>query len=58
MIDDKFATIEILFDEEIGAGTVVGRYMVREYDKGVEVGGAYFDSILVAEKHVINYQGV
>jgi len=58
MIDDKFATIEILFDEEIGAGTVVGRYMVREYDKGDEVGIEYFDSILVAEKHVINYQGV
>jgi len=58
MIDDKFATIEILFaDEEVLGAKPTGRYMVREYNEGEEVGGEYFDSILLAEKHVIKYQG-
>ena len=57
MMAEKYATIEILDDGEMVFDTVPnGRYMVREFDGDEEMGGTFYESILDAEKHVIDYQ--
>jgi len=61
MMTEKYATIEILDDgEEILGSVPNGRYMVREYERGEnwneELGATFYESILDAEKHVIDYQ--
>lgn len=57
MMVEKYATIEILDDGETVFDTVPnGRYMVREYDGDTEMGAEFYESILDAEKHVLDYQ--
>ena len=58
MMNEKYATIEILDDgEEIFDSVPNGRYMVREFDEDdEEVGAEFYESILLAEKHVLMYQ--
>lgn len=57
MMVEKYATIEILDDGETVFDTVPnGRYMVREYDGDIEMGAEFYESILDAEKHVLDYQ--
>ena len=58
MKNEKYATIEILDDgEEIFGSVPNGRYMVREFDEDdEEVGAEFYESILLAEKHVLMYQ--
>jgi len=57
MMNEKYATIEILDDgEEIFDSVPNGRYMVREFDGDTEMGAEFYDSILLAEKHVLMYQ--
>ena len=61
IMSEKYATIEILKEGElifdsIGVGSPAGRYMVREYDGDDEVGAEFYESILLAEKHVLMYQ--
>ena len=52
-----YATIEILNEGEMILGAIPkGRYMVCEYDGGEEMGAEFYDSILLAEKHVLMYQ--
>ena len=53
-----YATIEILEEGEMVFGSVpAGRYMVREFDDDdEEVGAEFYESILLAEKHVLMYQ--
>ena len=56
-MSEKYATIEILNEGEMVFDSVPnGRYMVREYDGDDEVGAEFFESILLAEKHVLMYQ--
>ena len=56
-MNEKYATIEILDDgEEIFDSVPNGRYMVREFDGDTEMGAEFYDSILLAEKHVLMYQ--
>ena len=56
-MSDKYATIEILNEGEMVFDSVPnGRYMVREYDGDDEVGAEFYESILLAEKHVLMYQ--
>tara|TARA_B110000495_G_scaffold120992_1_gene105014 strand:- start:11 stop:190 length:180 start_codon:yes stop_codon:yes gene_type:complete len=58
MTKEKYATIEILKDGEVILGsTPSGRYMVREYEDDIEMGAEFFDSILLAEKWVLEFQG-
>ena len=52
-----YATIEILNEGEMVFDTIpAGRYMVREYDGEEELGAEFYESILLAEKHVLMYQ--
>lgn len=52
----KEATIEVLNKGEYVLGTpTMGRYMVREYRDGEEVGGAFYKTLRDADKHVANY---
>ena len=56
-MSEKYATIEILNEGElVFDSTPAGRYMVREYDGDDEVGAEFYESILLAEKHVLMYQ--
>ena len=56
-MSDKYATIEILNEGEMVFDSVPnGRYMVREYDGDEEMGAEFYESILLAEKHVLMYQ--
>jgi len=56
-MSEKYATIEILNEGEMVFGSVPnGRYMVREYERDDEVGAEFYESILLAEKHVLMYQ--
>ena len=56
-MSDKYATIEILNEGEmVFDSTPAGRYMVREYDGDEEMGAEFYESILLAEKHVLMYQ--
>ena len=58
MYKGKKATIEILKSDDsvLGSSKTNGRYLVREYVDGVEMGGGYNESIYDAERHVENYQ--
>ena len=54
---EKYATIEILNEGEmVFDSTPAGRYMVREFEGDEEVGAEFYESILLAEKHVLMYQ--
>ena len=54
---EKYATIEILEEgEEVFGSSPAGRYMVREFEGDEEVGAEFYESILLAEKHVLMYQ--
>jgi hypothetical protein len=56
-MSEKYATIEILNEGEMVFDSVPnGRYMVREYDGDEEMGAEFYESILLAEKHVLMYQ--
>ena len=56
-MSDKYATIEILNEGEMVFDSIpAGRYMVREYDGDEEMGAEFYESILLAEKHVLMYQ--
>ena len=56
-MSEKYATIEILNEGEmVFDSTPNGRYMVREYDGDEEMGAEFYESILLAEKHVLMYQ--
>ena len=56
-MSEKYATIEILKEGELVFDSKpAGRYMVREYDGDDEVGAEFYESILLAEKHVLMYQ--
>ena len=56
-MSEKYATIEILNEGELVFDSVPnGRYMVREYDGDEEIGAEFYESILLAEKHVLMYQ--
>ena len=56
-MSEKYATIEILNEGELVFDSVPnGRYMVREYDGDEEMGAEFYESILLAEKHVLMYQ--
>jgi len=56
-MSEKYATIEILNEGEMVFDSVPnGLYMVREYDGDDEVGAEFYESILLAEKHVLMYQ--
>ena len=53
----KTATIEILSEGElVFSSKVKGQYFVREYEDGLEMGGAFFLSMGDAEAHVREYQ--
>ena len=57
IMSDKYATIEILNEGEMVFDSIpAGRYMVREYDGDEEMGAEFYESILLAEKHVLMYQ--
>ena len=57
IMSEKYATIEILNEGELVFDSVPnGRYMVREYDGDEEIGAEFYESILLAEKHVLIYQ--
>ncbi len=50
------ATIEVLNrGEHVLGSPTIGRYMVREYRDGEEVGGAFYKTLRDADKHVANY---
>jgi len=53
----KKGVIEILYDgETVFCSRVDGKYMVREYEDGVEMGGSFCKTIEEAEARVIEYQ--
>jgi len=53
----KTATIEILEKDETVLGSPTnGRYMVREFEDGEEMGGSFFKTIEEAETNVREYQ--
>ena len=53
----KKAVIEILYDGEVVLGSqAAGKYMVREYEDGVEMGGSFCKTIEEAEARVNEYQ--
>ena len=53
----KKAVIEILYDGEAVLGSRVdGKYMVREYEDDVEMGGSFYKTIEEAEARVNEYQ--
>ena len=55
----KKATIEILYyGETVFCSRAAGKYMVREYEDGVEMGGSFCKTIEEAEARVIEYQNV
>ena len=58
MDDYKKATIEILKNDDsvLGSSKTNGKYLVREYVDGVEMGGGFHESLYDAERHVENYQ--
>jgi hypothetical protein len=52
----RTATIEVLEKGEIVLGSpTIGRYMVREYDDDRETGGAFYKTLVDADKHVAEY---
>jgi hypothetical protein len=52
----RTATIEVLEKGEIVLGSpTIGRYMVREYDDDRETGGAFYKTLIDADKHVAEY---
>ena len=51
------AVIEILYDGEVVLDSrTVGKYMVREYEDELEMGGGFFKTIEEAEARVNEYQ--
>ena len=53
----KKAVIEILYDGEVVLGSqAAGKYMVREYEDDVEMGGSFYKTIEEAEARVNEYQ--
>jgi hypothetical protein len=53
----KKAVIEILYDGEVVLGSqTAGKYMVREYEDDLEMGGGFFKTIEEAEARVSEYQ--
>ena len=51
------AVIEILYDgEKVFCSRVDGKYMVREYEDDVEMGGSFYKTIEEAEARVNEYQ--
>ena len=51
------AVIEILYDDEAVLGSqTAGKYMVREYEDDLEMGGGFFKTIEEAEARVNEYQ--
>ena len=53
----KTATIEILNEgETIFGSRTVGKYFVRRYEDGQEMGGGFFKTIEEAETEVREYQ--
>ena len=53
----KKAVIEILYDgETVFCSRVDGKYMVREYEDDLEMGGGFFKTIEEAEARVSEYQ--
>ena len=53
----KKAVIEILYDGEAVLGSrTAGKYMVREYEDDLEMGGGFFKTIEEAEARVNEYQ--
>ena len=53
----KKAVIEILYDGEAVLGSrAAGKYMVREYEDDLEMGGGFFKTIEEAEARVNEYQ--
>lgn len=50
------ATIEVLNKGEMVMGTpTTGRFFVREYEDGEEVGGAFFETLEEADRHIEQY---
>ena len=58
MDDYKKATIEILKSDDsvLGSSKTNGRYLVREYVDGVEMGGGFHKYLHDAVSHVERYQ--
>ena len=53
----KKAAIEILYyGETVFCSRAAGKYMVREYEDDLEMGGGFFKTIEEAEARVIEYQ--
>ena len=53
----KKAVIEILYDGEAVLGSqTAGKYMVREYEDDLEMGGSFYKTIEEAEARVNEYQ--
>ena len=53
----KKAVIEILYyGETVFCSRVDGKYMVREYEDDLEMGGGFFKTIEEAEARVNEYQ--
>ena len=53
----KKAVIEILYDGEVVLGSqAAGKYMVREYEDDLEMGGSFYKTIEEAEARVNEYQ--
>ena len=53
----KKGVIEILYDgEKVFCSRVDGKYMVREYEDDVEMGGSFYKTIEEAEARVNEYQ--
>ena len=51
------AVIEILYDDEAVLGSqTAGKYMVREYEDDLEMGGGFFKTIEEAEARVNEFQ--
>ena len=51
------AVIEILYDGEVVLGSrAAGKYMVREYEDDLEMGGSFYKTIEEAEARVNEYQ--
>jgi len=52
----KEARIEVLNKDEMVMGTpTTGRFFVREYEDGEEVGGAFFETLEEADRHIEQY---
>ena len=58
MYKGKKATIEILKSDDsvLGSSKTNGKYLVREYFDGVEMGGGFHKYLHDAVNHVENYQ--